>query len=516
MTYAERHSLPYLGAGIGLRREFYAELPGTERRLDWVEIIPENFLTFGGRSQAALDATRERWRVLPHGTALNVGGPDPLDDEYLEKLAALVKRLDAPFFSDHLCYSRLDGVYLHDLLPLPFTEAAVEHVVPRVREVMRRIERPFLLENPSYYARMPGQTLDEAAFLRAVVEEADCGLLLDVNNVYVNAQNHGYDPRAFIDALPLERVVQVHLAGHERTERAVIDTHGAPVPAPVWDALPLPALEDGPAQLARRVGPAHPLARRGARRGRPRAGAASRRSNEPRPVLPRDGTLLRRARQPGGRGPRGSSPASGSRSTASSSPATSRRPRQAVPPLPRRARRAPLVDAESRYYATRPARHFEVNRDGRRVPRASSRTTPTGCPHGSPRSHASSGADFAVYAHEAEIPSTVDRLQPNPTLTALEHPFRLCAYVAAPKPRPDAPEPGDELALLWRHPRTHATTFLAADDRALLALKLAVEGRSFEEAAAPTGLTVEQLEALVAPYVADGLLLGPGGVTPRR
>jgi uncharacterized protein (UPF0276 family) len=214
-SYAHRHGLKPLGAGIGLRRSFYEALPSTERPLDWLEIIPENFLSLGGRSQHTLQACAERWPVLPHGVGLNIGGPDPLDE-------------------DHLCYSRLAGVYLHDLLPLPFNEEGVEHVVPRVREVMARVGRPFLLENPSYYARMPGGTLPEAAFLRHVAEQADCGLLLDVNNVYVNAQNHGYDPRAFIDALPLERVVQIHLAGHDRYPDVIIDSHGAPVCDDVW------------------------------------------------------------------------------------------------------------------------------------------------------------------------------------------------------------------------------------------------------------------------------------------
>ncbi|MBU8897597.1 DUF692 domain-containing protein [Corallococcus sp. M34] len=233
-SYAHRHGLRALGAGIGLRRDFYEALPRTERALDWVEIIPENFLTLGGRTQRALDACRERWSVLPHGVGLNIGGPDALDEDYVSRLSALVRRVDAPFFSDHLCYSRLGGVHLHDLLPLPFTEAAVEHVVPRVREVMARVGRPFLLENPSYYAKMPGGTLAEADFLRHVVEQADCGLLLDVNNVYVNAMNHGYDARAFVDALPLERVVQIHLAGHEVRPDVLIDTHGASVCDEVW------------------------------------------------------------------------------------------------------------------------------------------------------------------------------------------------------------------------------------------------------------------------------------------
>ncbi len=233
-SYAQRHGLKPLGAGIGLRRGFYETLPCTERALDWLEIIPENFLSLGGRSQRALDACAERWTLLPHGVGLNIGGPDPMDEDYVTRLAALVKRVDAPFFSDHLSYSRLAGVYLHDLLPLPFNEEVVEHVVPRVREAMARVGRPFLLENPSYYARMPGGTLAEATFLRHVAEQADCGLLLDVNNVYVNSQNHGYDPRAFVDALPLERVVQIHLAGHDRYPDVIIDTHGAAVCDDVW------------------------------------------------------------------------------------------------------------------------------------------------------------------------------------------------------------------------------------------------------------------------------------------
>lgn len=130
VTYARRHGLKSLGVGIGLRRSFYEELPRTERALDWVEIIPENFLSLGGRSHRALEACRERWPVLPHGVGLDIGGPDALDVDYVTALASLVKHVDAPFFSDHLCYSRLDGVYLHDLLPLPFSEAVVEHVVP--------------------------------------------------------------------------------------------------------------------------------------------------------------------------------------------------------------------------------------------------------------------------------------------------------------------------------------------------------------------------------------------------
>lgn len=227
-------SLPYLGAGIGLRREHFEALPVTQRALDWVEITPENFMRHGGRNRRALARCRGRWPVVPHGVSLNLGGLDPLEDAYLDDLRALCAWLDAPFFSDHLVYSRVGGVHLHDLLPLPMNDETVAHVVPRLAAARERVGRPFLLENPSYYEVMPGSTLDEATFLTRVLEAADCGLLLDVNNVWVNAQNHGYDPFDFVDALPLARVGQVHLAGHEVRDGVIIDTHGAAVPDPVW------------------------------------------------------------------------------------------------------------------------------------------------------------------------------------------------------------------------------------------------------------------------------------------
>lgn len=243
-------SLPQLGVGIGLRREFFDELPATARPLDWVELLTENHLGWGGRAARALEACRARWPVVPHGVCLDLGGPDPLCDEYLEGLAALVERTGAPWFSDHVCYARLDGTYLHDLLPLPFTREAAAHVAARARAARARVGRPLLVENPSYYALMPGAELSEADFLRAVVEQADCGLLLDVNNVWVNAFNHGYDPRAFLDALPLERVGQVHLAGHEVRPDVILDTHAAPVADPVWDLY---------RELLERIGPVSTL-----------------------------------------------------------------------------------------------------------------------------------------------------------------------------------------------------------------------------------------------------------------
>lgn len=228
--------VPYLGAGIGLRRVFFDSFAASERPVDWVELLTENYMGKSGRPLRAVLNCKERGLpMVPHGVSLNIGGPDPLDDAYVDGLAEFVVQVDAPFFSDHVCYSRLGGVYLHDLLPLPFSREAADHVIARSKEVKARVPRPFLLENPSFYAYMPGGDMSESEFFLRILEEADIGLLLDVNNVYVNAENHGYDARAFIDSLPLERVCQVHLAGHTVEPDVIIDTHGTVVPEPVWE-----------------------------------------------------------------------------------------------------------------------------------------------------------------------------------------------------------------------------------------------------------------------------------------
>jgi uncharacterized protein (UPF0276 family) len=223
------------GIGVGLRRPFAQDLLATTRHVDWLEITPENWIRYGGHARRLLDACGERWPIVPHSVSLSVGGPDPLDEEFLDGIDALCRRVRAPWWSDHVCYSSAGGAQLHDLLPLPFSDEAVAHTAARARAVQARVETPLALENATFYAHMPGGTMDEAAFLRAVVEEAGCGLLLDVNNVYVNALNHGGDPRAFIDRLPLERVVQIHVAGHTRRDDVVIDTHIGPVIDPVWE-----------------------------------------------------------------------------------------------------------------------------------------------------------------------------------------------------------------------------------------------------------------------------------------
>ncbi len=224
------------GIGVGLRYEFAHQLIDTSRQVDWLEIVPENWMGVGGLTRRLLDRYRERWVVVPHSISLSIGGIHPLDEEFLGEMAALCRRLDPPFWSDHICYARIGGTYLNDLLPLPFTEEAVEHTVGRLAEVQARSEVPLILENATFYAHMPGCTMDEASFLNAILEGSGCGMLLDLNNVYVNSQNHAYDPRAFIDRMRLERVRQIHLAGHtlDAAQGVIIDTHKGPIIDGVW------------------------------------------------------------------------------------------------------------------------------------------------------------------------------------------------------------------------------------------------------------------------------------------
>ncbi|MEM7151350.1 MAG: DUF692 domain-containing protein [Myxococcota bacterium] len=222
------------GVGIGLRREHFAAIGGCDRALDWLEIIPENYVGRGGLVRRNLAQCRERWPVVAHGVSLSLGGPDPLDLEYVAGLKQLLDELEAPFYTDHLCYATIGGRNFYDLLPLPFSEEAVVHCAGRIRELADRLERPVGVENISYYAEMPGGSLSEGEFVSAVVTEAGCGLLLDVNNVYVNARNHDEDPVAALESLPLDAALQVHLAGHIEEGGRLLDNHGAPVLDEVW------------------------------------------------------------------------------------------------------------------------------------------------------------------------------------------------------------------------------------------------------------------------------------------
>jgi len=229
--FSQIHGIDLQGHGVGLRRPHFEHVEAFVGSVDFLEIVPENFMAFGGEPLEVLDRVRTTHPIVSHGVNLSVGGDMPLDGEYLADLKALCDRIDSPFFSDHCCYTALGGTWFHDLLPMPFSEEAVHHVAGRAREAAERVERPLALENISYYAVMPGSRLSEAQFLTAVLEEADCGLLLDVNNIIVNSHNHGEDPESFLDSIPLERVVQVHMAGHSELSQPAIrfDDHGSAI-----------------------------------------------------------------------------------------------------------------------------------------------------------------------------------------------------------------------------------------------------------------------------------------------
>jgi len=224
-----------LGLGVGLRSVHFDHILKTQPAVDWFEVISENFVDSQGRPRYVLQQIAERYPVVMHGVSLSIGASDPLDFEYLGKLKRLAREVNARWISDHLCWTGVLGRNTHDLLPVPFTEQTLKHVVDRVRAVQDFLERPFVLENPSSYVTFQDSTMDEWEFITRMAEEADCGLLLDVNNVYVSSFNHDLDPDEFIRSLPHERIVQFHLAGHSNYERYIIDTHDNHVIDPVWE-----------------------------------------------------------------------------------------------------------------------------------------------------------------------------------------------------------------------------------------------------------------------------------------
>ncbi len=234
MSYRARHAIPDLGVGVGFRVPHHARVLDDRPAMDWFEVISENFMVAGGRPLDNLARLQASYRVVPHGVALAIGSVEPLDSDYLARLRALVDRLDPPWVSDHLCWGRAPGLHLHDLLPLPYTNEAVDLVVERVKRVQGTLERPFALENVSSYMTYRASSMTEWEFVTEVAERADCGLLLDCNNVYVSARNHGFDAERYIDAVPADRVVQMHLAGHTDKGAYLLDTHSAQVCEEVW------------------------------------------------------------------------------------------------------------------------------------------------------------------------------------------------------------------------------------------------------------------------------------------
>jgi len=226
---------PPLGFGLGLRVDHYDAILSQGPAVDWLEALTENYLVPGGKPLRYLMRIRERYPVVLHGVSLSIGSTHPLDRQYLSQVKALAARVEPEWISDHLCWTGVAGRNLHDLLPLPYTDEALRNVVERVRIVQDILERRILLENVSSYVSFRDSRLTEWEFLEAVAAESDCLILLDVNNIYVSSVNHEFDPHDYLNAVPAERVQQIHLAGHEDHGDYLIDTHDHPVPDPVWD-----------------------------------------------------------------------------------------------------------------------------------------------------------------------------------------------------------------------------------------------------------------------------------------
>jgi uncharacterized protein (UPF0276 family) len=225
MGYRQRHAIPDLGVGVGLRSPHVAHVLRERPAMDWFEIISENYFADGGAPRVNLERAAASYPLVPHGVSLSIGGTDPIDPDYLARLGALASRIRAPWCSDHLCWTGFGRVDVHDLLPLPFNRETLAHVVERARRVQGELGLPFALENASSYLEYEASTMPEHEFLAELAERADCGILLDVNNVFVSSFNHGFDAEEYIDAIPADRVVQIHLAGHTDKGLYLLDTH---------------------------------------------------------------------------------------------------------------------------------------------------------------------------------------------------------------------------------------------------------------------------------------------------
>lgn len=226
---------PYLGYGLGLRKDHYETVLQTRPAVDWFEILSENYMVDGGKPLHYLTQIREHYPMVMHGVSMSIGSVEPLNWDYLKRLRTLIQRVEPVWISDHLCWTGVNGLNLHDLMPLPYTEEAIAHVVERVARVQDYLGRQILLENVSSYVTYRDSQISEWEFLREIAERADCLILLDINNIYVSAFNHNFDPVSYLQAIPVERVYQFHLAGHTRQENLIIDTHDHPIADPVFD-----------------------------------------------------------------------------------------------------------------------------------------------------------------------------------------------------------------------------------------------------------------------------------------
>jgi uncharacterized protein len=244
-----RTTLPRLGLGLGLRNVHFETILSDWPVVGWFEAISENFMDSGGRPRAILRQVADRYPVVLHGVSLSIGSCDPLNLSYLDRLKTLADEIAAPWVSDHLCWTGINGLNSHDLLPLPLTEESLRHVTARVHHVQDVLGRPLILENPSTYIRFAHSTIDEQDYLRALVAATGCGVLLDVNNVFVSCWNAGADPVAWLERFPFEAVVQMHLAGHQQHQDHLIDTHDHPVRPEVWELFRIAWARTGGASI---------------------------------------------------------------------------------------------------------------------------------------------------------------------------------------------------------------------------------------------------------------------------
>jgi uncharacterized protein (UPF0276 family) len=229
------HKPPYLGFGLGLRPTHYPDILDGDPPVDWFEILSENYMIPGGQPLRILDRICERYPVVVHGVSLSIASTAPLDMDYLTGLKTLAERVKPKWISDHLCWTGVHGINLHDLLPIPYTHQALDHIVARVHAVQEILGRPLTLENVSTYVSFEKSEMTEWEFISELTKRTGCWLLFDVNNVFVSAFNHEYDPKAFIDGIPADCVIQFHLGGHSHMKTHIIDTHDAPVCGDVWE-----------------------------------------------------------------------------------------------------------------------------------------------------------------------------------------------------------------------------------------------------------------------------------------
>ncbi|WP_115221946.1 DUF692 domain-containing protein [Legionella donaldsonii] len=231
----EPQKMPYLGFGLGLRPEHYEEILQQKPSLDWLEIITENYLIPGGKPLYYLDKIRQDYPLVMHGVSLSLGSTDPLDKTYLKEVKLLAERIEPVWISDHLCWTGIHGLNMHDLLPLPYTEEAINHLASRIIEIQDYLGRQILIENVSSYLTFLQSDLTEWEFITEISNRADCYILCDVNNIYVSSVNHHFNALEYINGIPPRRVAQIHLAGHSDHGDYIIDTHDAPIVKPVWD-----------------------------------------------------------------------------------------------------------------------------------------------------------------------------------------------------------------------------------------------------------------------------------------